>query len=73
MHSHNPPNTEIILSFRSVTELAKFKNECGCRDFYIDRDALTLVGTFSEEQIRLATTKYAAMYQSEPEIKSSHG
>jgi hypothetical protein len=48
------------LTFRSITDLANFKNECGCDDFYIERDGFLLVGTFSEEELQLANYKYAA-------------
>ena len=51
---------QVILSFQSIIDISKFKHECGCRDFYIDRDSLTLVGTFSKEQLQLATERYAA-------------
>ena len=56
--SHNKVN----LSFKSLTDLAAFKNECLCDDFYIDRESLTLVGSFSEEQLKIATSKYFALY-----------
>jgi len=52
---------EIVLLFKSVTEIEKFKHECECPEFYMDRDALTLVGTFTEAQLYIATSKYSAM------------
>ncbi|GAA4746262.1 hypothetical protein [Flavisolibacter ginsenosidimutans] len=58
-------HTKVNLSFKSLTDLAAFKNECACKDFYIDRDSLTLVGTFSEEQLKIATGKYFALYYTE--------
>ena len=53
-------SNKIILRFQALADISLFKHECACTDFYIDRDALTLVGTFSTAQLRLATTKYAA-------------
>ena len=51
------------LIFKSITDLANFKNECGCDDFYIERDGLLLVGTFTEEELQIANYKYAATYK----------
>ena len=50
----------VILSFKSIADLSKFKHECDCNDFYIDRDLLTLVGDFIETQIQMAINKYDA-------------
>jgi hypothetical protein len=54
------PNKVILLS-RSLDDLSAFKKECFCKDFYIDRDALTLVGTFIEAQLKIAIEKYHAL------------
>jgi hypothetical protein len=51
---------KVILSFHSMDDLSAFKKECACDDFYIDRDALTLVGSFSEAQLKVARDKYRA-------------
>ena len=51
------------LIFQSITDLTNFKNECGCDDFYIERDGLLLVGTFTEEELQIANYKYAAAYE----------
>jgi hypothetical protein len=59
---------KVNLSFKSLTDLAAFKNECGCNDFYIDRDELTLVGSFTEGQLKIATDKYRALYYSDTPI-----
>jgi hypothetical protein len=59
------PNVQlhkVTLSFSSLHELSAFKKECACGDFYIDRDELTLVGSFSEQQLKIATGKYRALY-----------
>lgn len=61
------PKIKIVLSFHSVTDISKFKHECGCSDFYLERDLLTLVGTFTEEQLKIATNKYSAMCKIEHE------
>ena len=54
---------KVTLTFRSITALHDFKNECGCDDFYVERDRLLLVGTFTEEQLQIANYKYAANYK----------
>lgn len=61
MSSENISAKKIVLVFKSITDISKFKHECECSDFYIDRDQLTLVGTFSDEQLQLATNKYSAL------------
>lgn len=61
MELSNATKKQVILSFQSITDISKFKHECGCRDFYIDRDSLTLVGTFTDEQLQLATLTYSAI------------
>lgn len=48
------------LVFRSVASVSLFKQESACQDFYVDRDALAVAGFFTEEQTRLALTKYEA-------------
>lgn len=54
------PKKQLSLFFGSTAAISLFKQECGCQDFYIDRDAVALVGFFTEEQVCLALTKYAA-------------
>ena len=55
------PKKKVYLTFNSVADISKFKHECECGDFYIDRDLIMLVGSFSEEQLQLAFIKYAAV------------
>ena len=57
----------VILSFETLTDISNFKRECQCNDFYIDRDALTLVGTFTEDQLLLATAKYNGSWKKNDE------
>lgn len=59
MHSVSPEN-RVMLQFVSLEAISQFKNECACCDFYIDREALTLVGSFTAEQVAIATGKYHA-------------
>lgn len=53
-------HTQVTLLFPSIDAMSSFKKECACVDFYIDRDALTLVGSFTEEQVDFAMQKYQA-------------
>ena len=62
MSAPNTQQKKVILSFKSLQDLSAFKKECGCNDFYIDRDSLTLVGSFTEEQLKIATGKFLALY-----------
>ena len=52
----------VTLSFNSMADLSAFKKECACGDFYVDRDSLTLIGSFTTEQLKIATGKYLALY-----------
>jgi hypothetical protein len=52
---------KVILLFHSLDDLSAFKKQCCCEDFYIDRDALTLVGSFIEAQLKIAIEKYHAL------------
>lgn len=52
------PKKQVKLYFKSAAAISLFKLEAACKDFYIDRDALAMVGFFTEEQLRLAVTKY---------------
>ena len=52
-----------ILVFKSITELTAFKRDCQCDDFYIDRDELSLVGSFTEDQLQSAKNNYSATFQ----------
>lgn len=54
---------KVTLTFQSINTLSLFKKECECDDFYVDRDTLTLVGSFTEEQLQVANYKYLATYQ----------
>ena len=56
---------KVVLVFRSIAALSGFKNECTCDDFYVDRDALTIVGSFTEEQLQIANFKYFATWEVE--------
>ena len=58
---HSAPIQKVILSFQTLAEISNFKKECNCNDFYVDRDSLSLVGTFTDAQLQLATNKYNAM------------
>lgn len=60
---NNP--TKAILTFLSISDLSMFKNACACNDFYVDRDALTLVGNFTEEQCKMASDAYRAVCEKE--------
>ncbi|MGZ5189485.1 MAG: hypothetical protein ACXWCZ_00625 [Flavisolibacter sp.] len=55
-----------ILVFSSMADISNFKQECLCDDFYVDRDLLSLVGSFTDAQIMIAKTKYKALVN--PEI-----
>jgi hypothetical protein len=61
MAAPNNSTKKIMLSFNSMDDLSAFKRECACDDFYIDRDALTLVGSFTEVQLEIAKAKYSAL------------
>lgn len=61
----NAQSKAVTLTFNSISDLSKFKNDCNCSDFYIDRDALTLVGTFTDEQLQIAFNKYSAVLKSQ--------
>ena len=54
---------KVRLNFNNIIQLNAFKNGSDCRDFYIDRDAFMLVGSFTEEQLQIANDKYAASYK----------
>lgn len=53
---------QITLIFPSAAAIAQFKQEPFCCDFYIERDAMAVVGFFTEEQIQLALKKYDARF-----------
>lgn len=55
------PQKQFILKFTTLKAISNFKHECACPDFYIDRDALTLVGSFTSEQVAIAIQKYGAV------------
>lgn len=50
-----------VLQFKNLSEVESFKKECDCNDMYIDKDAITIVGTFTELQLKSATSAYNAM------------
>jgi hypothetical protein len=52
---------KVFLFFHSLDDLSAFKKQCCCEDFYIDRDALILVGSFIEAQLKIAIEKYHAL------------
>jgi hypothetical protein len=52
---------KVNLLFHSLDDLTAFKKECCCEDFYIDRDAMTLVGSFLEAHLKIAIGKYHAL------------
>lgn len=56
------PKQQRSLLFKSTAAISLFKKEAGCQDFYIDRDAVSVVGFFTEEQISLALKKYEARW-----------
>ena len=53
-------HSQVTLMFPSIDAISAFKKECACVDFYIDRDALTLVGSFTKGQVDFARQKYQA-------------
>ena len=53
----------VSITFPTIAQLNAFKHECGCHDFYVERDALLLVGSFTEEQLQIANYKYGATYE----------
>lgn len=55
------PSKMVILFFQTLDAISNFKKECNCNDFYIDRDVLSIVGTFTDEQLYLAINKYSAI------------
>jgi hypothetical protein len=57
---HPGISSATILVFTSLADLSAFKHGCACDDFYVDRDLLSLVGNFTEEQVELAVSKYQA-------------
>lgn len=54
------PKKQLSLLFKSGEVMTAFKRECACPDFYIDRDAIAIVGFFTNEQVQRAITKYEA-------------
>lgn len=56
---------EVMIVFSSLEAISKFKHECACNDFYVDRDSLTLVGFFKPEHIRLAADEFGARLRNE--------
>ena len=52
---------KVMLLFKSMEEMSQFKHECICCDFYIDRDEMALVGSFTPNQVQIALTKYRAV------------
>ena len=54
------PHKQVMLLFTSIASISAFKKEGTCYDFYIDRDTLTLVGSFTQEQVAIAREKYNA-------------
>jgi hypothetical protein len=55
------PQKQVILLFQSLSALAQFKQKCNCPDFYIERDALKLIGSFTPGQVVTAIKKYGAV------------
>jgi hypothetical protein len=53
---------QVILHFSSIEAISQFKNKtgCACSDFYIDRDAMTITGSFTEEQATIAVEQFGA-------------
>ena len=60
--SADDSRTHVTLLFPSIEAISAFKKECACADFYIDRDALSLVGSFQQAQIDIAIGKYGARF-----------
>jgi hypothetical protein len=58
---HSNPIQRVILSFKTLADISNFKKECNCNDFYIDRDSLSIVGSFADQQLQLAFNKYNAI------------
>ena len=51
----------MTIQFKSIDDLNNFKRESGCNDYYVVKDFLSLVGTFTESNLHLATDKFNAM------------
>jgi len=51
----------VILVFISMADISRFKLECICNDFYVDRDLFSLIGSFNEAQVNIAINKYHAL------------
>jgi hypothetical protein len=67
---HPAYTRKIILVFTSMADISRFKLECICDDFYVDRDLFSLVGSFTESQIEIAINKYNAIVKKENEKDS---
>ena len=53
--------TKMVIYFNSISDITQFKQECDFNDFYIDRDSISLVGSFTDDQLQIATSKYLAL------------
>ena len=52
----------VVIQFKSISDISDFKHECDCNEFYIERDTLSIVGSFTEEQLKMAGEKYDAVH-----------
>lgn len=48
------------LVFPQLLQLTEFKRKIKCNDYFIDRDAITVIGSFSQKEIEDATSNYDA-------------
>jgi hypothetical protein len=60
------PVKRVAIIFPSIALLSNFKQACTCNDFYVDRDAFTLVGTFTEDQLQIANKGFLAVIKDLP-------
>lgn len=52
---------QTTLLFPSLQLMYAFKHEIACSEFYVERDIITFVGFFTQDQVDLAVTKYNAV------------
>ncbi|MFL5742143.1 MAG: hypothetical protein ACJ75B_18110 [Flavisolibacter sp.] len=49
------------LLFQTLQSMYAFKHEIACSEFYVERDVISFVGLFTQDQIDLAVIKYNAV------------
>ncbi len=58
----------MCIGFRSIQDLNDFKHKSSCNDFYINREALTLVGKFTQIELDLAISYYNGFKENSEDI-----